>query len=172
MIGGFAGFVGNTARVMANDPWAAMGVLDDLPGMQQNAKVLMPLVAYSAAKRERGEKLAELTSGMVGIATFPTMATAAGAVLKLVMPTFGGPIAMLVGTVLLTTEPNEWLRKSVFRSMRTLQGFDRQTRRLEMGGDFGDTETSRAWRMSAIREMGATHQAARSYLGREAALMR
>ena len=172
MIGGFAGFVGNTARVMANDPWAAMGVLDDLPGMQQNAKVLMPLVAYSAAKRERGEKLAELTSGTVGIATFPTMATAAGAVLKLVMPTFGGPIAMLVGTVLLTTEPNEWLRKSVFRSMRTLQGFDRQTRRLEMGGDFGDTETSRAWRMSAIREMGATHQAARSYLGREAALMR
>jgi hypothetical protein len=41
-----------------------------------------------------------------------------------------------------------------------------------MGGDSGDTETSRAWRMSAIREMGSTHQAARSYLGREAALMR
>jgi hypothetical protein len=159
---------------MAADPWKAMGIIDDIPGVAQNAQVFMPLVAYSAGRSDRGEKLAELASGTAGLAILPVTTTWASSALSLVAPSIGGPIgklALLVGGVVLANEPNAWLRKSVFRSMRTLQGYDREKRRLEMGGDFRDTETSRAWRVAAVREMSSTHQAARTYLGREAVLM-
>jgi hypothetical protein len=173
MIGGFAGFAAQQAHSMMNDPWAAIGILDDVVGAQ-NAKILMPLIAYSASKAQRGEKLAELASGSAGLLTFPTMTNLTTGALKLVAPTIGGPVAWLavtVGGILFANEPNAWLRKSVFRSMRTLRGFDRQTRRLEAGGHYQDTKTAAAWRSSALREMSSTHQSARAYLGREAVLM-
>ena len=47
MIGAFAGFAAQQAQNMLANPWSAIGVLDDVVGTR-NAKVLMPLVAYSA----------------------------------------------------------------------------------------------------------------------------
>jgi hypothetical protein len=155
MIGQFGGFISQQARNMAGDPWAAMGVLDDIIG-PQNAKMLMPIVAYSAGKAPRGEKLAELSSGLAGLTTFPWMTDACAAGLRfMLMPSIGGPVgklAILAGSIVLTNGPNEWLRKSVFRSVRTLQQFGRKTRHLEMGGNYRDTETSQAWRLSSLRK--------------------
>ena len=53
----FGGFVKHAGYRMMTDPFYAIGILDDVVGAK-NAKVLMPLVAYSASKAQRGEKLA------------------------------------------------------------------------------------------------------------------
>jgi hypothetical protein len=150
-----------------------MNVLDDVVGPHY-AKALMPLVAYSAGKAQRGEKLSTLASGTAGLATLPMMAGWGTNAFRLVAPTLGGPAGAVAGFLagaLLSATPNEWLRSGVFRSMRLLTDRGRSLRRLEMGGDYRDTETAAAMRQAAVQEMTGTRQATRTWLGQEAAFL-
>ena len=167
---GFGGFLANTAHSVAQDPYTAMNVLDDLVG-PSNARMLIPLVGFSAAKAQRGEKLATMASGTATLLAMPSTAWIASKGIAMVA---GGPVgfaANLIGVVLLTSKPNEMIRHSIYRGMRYLQSFDRRVRRLEMGGRYTDSETNQALRMSGVQEMSAALGASRRYLGNEAALM-
>jgi hypothetical protein len=167
---GFNGFVSDAAHRIVADPYTAMNVLDDLVG-PSNARMLFPLVAFSAARAQRGEKLATLASGAAWMTAMPTIGLMAG---KAITIASGGPVswaANFVGTVLLTTKPGEVLQHSAYRGIRYLQTFDRRQRRLQMGGNYKDSETNRALRMSGIQEMSAALGASRRYLGNEAALL-
>lgn len=170
MIGAFTGFAQNTASNFANNPWGAVGILDDVLGAK-NIPLLFPLVAYSAGKAQRGETLPELASGVAGLSTMPMMTSLTAGALRLIAPSLGGPVSFIavnVAAILLSNKPNDWLRSSVFRKVRALSTFDRETRRLEMGGQYQDNQTNRAFRSAAIQEMSSAFQNSRSYLGREA----
>ena len=110
-------------------------------------------------------------SGAAGLMAFPPMTAVAGAVLRMVAPSLLAGPACMIGGILLSSQPNEWLRKSVFRGLRELRNLDRNIRRMEFGGRYEDTETAQAMRMAAVHEMNAAHQAGRTYLGQCEALL-
>ena len=167
---GLHGFVSDAAHRLVDDPYTAMNVLDDIV-TPANARLLFPLVAFSAAKAQRGEKLATLASGVAWMTAMPTMGKLAG---MAIATAAGGPVSWgvkFLGTVLLTTKPGEDLQRGVYRGIRYLQSFDRRQRHLQMGGNYKDSETNQALRMSGIQEMSAALGASRRHLGNEAALL-
>jgi hypothetical protein len=100
----------------------------------------------------------------------PAAAWGTTAALRTVGFTLGGPIGGLAVTaagIFLAQYPQAFLRNSVSRTLRTLKNNERSLRRLELGGNYLDTQTNAAWRQGAVRDMGSAFQNARSYLGRE-----
>jgi len=128
-----------------------------------------PMIAYSAAKADRGEMLAEASSQAVGLATYPALSGLASAV------TAGmGPLpkaAAMIASIALAATPAAHLERSVFRAVRSFTQMEHRIRSLETGGDYRDSATAEALRMRAVSEMTGGLQTARTYLGREAALM-
>jgi len=61
--------------------------------------------------------------------------------------------------------------ESVAKPIRFLQKLDHRMRRLEMGGDYVDTERAATMRQRAVQEMSGSLLNARSVLGQEALLM-
>lgn len=166
-------WVFRAGRYFSSNPWTAMNLADDVVGTQ-NAWVMSPFVAYQAARAPLGDKVDSFVSGAAALAALPSMASATTWALRLVAPTLGGPIgAITVGLagILISGEANSWLRNSVHRSLRRLREDERHVYRLEMGGWYSDNGVAQAMRYGALAEMSGAHQTARTYLGREGAIL-
>lgn len=64
--------------------------------------------------------------------------------------------------------PNIAVIDKMQRGLSLLSSSDRRIQRLEMGGDFQDSETAAALRMAAVRDMSSAMGMRRRYLGAEA----
>lgn len=118
----------------------------------------VPAIAYAAGHAKHGELLAETAAKTAGWAIFPAARLVGAAAL-------GNPLLGLASLFL----PTAGMEKSIFRAVRTFSRFERQTRRLECGGDYQDTETASRLRLRAVRDMSGAMQPARRLLGQEAA---
>jgi hypothetical protein len=126
----------------------------------------LPFAAADAARQKPGERLPTLAGRTMGLTTFPIMSAAFATGLMLVPGI--GPVAAAALAPLAAMYPNAMFGKSLARGFREMSQFSRNVRRLEMGGDYQDTLSAKASRMSAIQEMNATLVASRRFLGQEA----
>lgn len=141
-----------------------------------------PLAAFSLLQAPRGDKLASVAGSAAGAASFPVLAAASmmaiNAATLFLPPPFnvlarlgavrlGIGLAGLVSGFILSAQVED----GVFRGVRQLGALDRRVRSLEMGFGFRDTVEAQAWRERALYELDSAFQPARSYLGREAALL-
>jgi len=126
----------------------------------------LPFAAADAARQKPGERLPTLAGRTMALTTFPVMSAAFATGLMLVPGI--GPVAAAVLAPLAALYPNAMFGRSLARGFREMSQFSRNVRRLEMGGDYQDTLSAQASRMSAIQEMNATMAASRRFLGQEA----
>jgi hypothetical protein len=129
----------------------------------------LPFAAYDAAHQQRGERLPTLAGRTMGLTTLPAMSAAFASGLMLIPGI--GPVAACAIAPLAALYPNALFQKSLARGFRRMSNFERDVRHLEMGGNFQDSLSAKASRMSAINEMNGTMVASRRFLGQEAAIL-
>ena len=116
-----------------------------------------PMIAYSAGRAERGEKLADITAKSVSYIGVPALTTMIGSMT-------GNPaLGLLLGFL-----PTIGIEKRIYRAVRTFTEFDRKTHRLECGGNYQDSATSARLRMRNLKDMNGAMGSARRWLGNEA----
>jgi hypothetical protein len=132
-------------------------------------QIMLPLVAYSASKAQRGEMLATFGSEVIGWGTHGVLSLATTAALHLV-PGFGMlPVGAraAIGSIAAGIV-NTRVTERIHKGFTLLNSAERRIQRLEFGGDCQDTETASAMRMAAVRDMNSTMGARRRFLGNEA----
>jgi hypothetical protein len=170
------GLGGQFRTAVQNDPWLAVNLLDEVVSYKnaKNSLLFAPLIAYDTARAPEGDRVATFGSGAASLASFPAMAAAANWGLKLIAPTLGGPVGWVVatvGSIALASYGNSWLQGSAHRQLRRLHDRERNQRRLEMGGNFIDTQNASLLRQRAVNDMSSAFGNARSFLGREGAFL-
>src|ERR1017187_866263 len=115
----------------------------------------VPMAVFSMATAPRGRAI---SAGVEGL----TMG--AGALLGGMM--FGVPGAIVGG--ILGDQP---ISRAIARPFQMLHDFDRNIRRLRMGGDYQDSEQAWTMRQAAVQEMSGSLMNARAWLGHEGRAM-
>lgn len=132
-------------------------------------QIVLPLNAYLASKAAPGEALSVFTAETLGFGTHAVLSVATSSLLHIIpgfsMIPLGGraTIAAFVAAL-----PNIAVIDKMQRGLSLLSSSDRRIQRLEMGGDFQDSETAAALRMAAVRDMSSAMGMRRRYLGAEA----
>lgn len=129
----------------------------------------LPIMALSTATAQRGEKAAAFASTASSLITFPATMGAIGAAVSLI-PGIGPGVATAL-SFLGAMYPSSKVDEGVNRAVRTYSRFGANVRRLEMGGDFVDSESAARSRMRAVQDMSAALINNRRYLGQEARLL-
>lgn len=137
-------------------PMKGLGVgLGHLKGLEYFAAGAAILGGYTAPRRHK-------MSGMVG----GVARTAAYAIGDVVGTAIGGPLAgFILGSIV---EP---LGGKVGEAFQAFADINRNIKHINMGGDYEDTKVAYTMRQRAAQEMGSSVMNARTWLGREAALM-
>lgn len=129
----------------------------------------IPFVAYAAGKSQPGERLATIAGGASGLTVQPFLTAGTMSALRLVAPAL--PVAAAAfAAVVLSIYPSISLGQFVTRKVRTFTKMQERVRRIEMGGDFRDSETSKELRFQAIQDMSSSRVARRQFLGQEAVI--
>lgn len=129
----------------------------------------VPLIAFSAATAQRGEKLSAATAAASSIATFPAIQGVIAAGLSLI-PGIGQGGAIFL-SMFAAAYPSGLVDTFVSRSVRTFSQFGLKQRRLETGQSWVDTEFAAQTRYNAQMELSASIQSTRRYLGQEAQIL-
>lgn len=112
----------------------------------------------SSVTAPKGHKM----SGFVGGAA----RTAAFAVGDVIGSMLGGPLmGMALGSI------TEHAGETVGDAVQFFNDFNKMTKHINMGGNYEDTRVAYTMRQRAAQEMGTSVMNARTYLGKEAALM-
>lgn len=137
-------------------PMKGMGVaLSHTKGVPYFAAIAGGIEAFTAP---RGHKVGGFVKGVAR-----TMAFTAGDVLG---TTLGGPlVGMLLGSV------TEKAGAAFGDAFQAFSDFNKQVRHVNMGGNYEDTRLAYTMRQRAAQEMGTSVMNARTWLGKEAALM-
>jgi len=125
--------------------------------------IAVPLIAFSVANTAPGERLATLAGETASLATTIPMAMALAALL---------PSVPVLVTTAAAGFASTWFAEHVNRAFSRLSKTERRVKRLEMGGNYQDTETAAQFRMSAAMDMSSAFQGRRTWLGREAWTLR
>jgi hypothetical protein len=129
----------------------------------------VPFIAFEAGAAQRGERLPTMASSAIALATYPIMTgVIAGA---LAATGIGAPVAAFM-SLFLASYPNSELEAGLNRGFKKFTKLSQHIHRLEMGGDYTDTETAYNQRLLAVRDMSGSFQSARRYLGQEARFFR
>ena len=153
-----ANFVKNSATVKALD----MTVKGNL--------ISVPLIAFTAATAPRGERASTVAAETAGVLIYPVMAAAIAAVIpEGVLLTAGvrATIAMLAAAI-----PNMTFVEGANRAFSQISRSEKRIMRIETGGNHQDSETARAFRFNSLNEMSSAFQSSRTWLGREAFLLK
>jgi hypothetical protein len=129
----------------------------------------LPFVAYEMGTAQRGEMLATATGRVTGLCTYPVTAGLTLAMLSAIPGV--NVVAYPIVAAILAQFPNSYLENKIISGIRTLNQAGRRIRRLEVGGDFEDSESASAARQRSLRELTGTMQTSRRYLGQEALFM-
>ena len=115
----------------------------------------IPMAAFSMATAPRGHAI---SAGVEGL----TMG--AGALLGGMM--FGLPGAVVGGIL-----GDSSVSRAIAKPFQMLHDYERNFRRLRMGGDYQDSEQAWTMRQAAVQEMSGSLLNARAWLGREGRAM-
>ena len=115
----------------------------------------VPMAAFSMATAPRGHAI---SAGVEGL----TMG--AGALLGGMM--FGLPGAVVGGIL-----GDSSVSRAIAKPFQMLHDYERNFRRLRMGGDYQDSEQAWTMRQAAVQEMSGSLLNARAWLGREGRAM-
>ena len=115
----------------------------------------IPMAAFSMATAPRGHAI---SAGVEGL----TMG--AGALLGGMM--FGLPGAVVGGIL-----GDSSVSRTIAKPFQMLHDYERNFRRLRMGGDYQDSEQAWTMRQAAVQEMSGSLLNARAWLGREGRAM-
>ena len=115
----------------------------------------IPMAAFSMATAPRGHAI---SAGVEGL----TMG--AGALLGGMM--FGLPGAVVGGIL-----GDSSVSRAIAKPFQMLHDYERNFRRLRMGGDYQDSEQAWTMRQAAVQEMSGSLFNARAWLGREGRAM-
>ncbi len=115
----------------------------------------IPMAAFSAASAPRGHAI---SAGVEGL----TMG--AGALLGGMM--FGLPGAIVGGIV-----ADSSISRAIAKPFQILHDYERNFRRLRMGGDYQDSAQAFTMRQAAVKEMSGSLLNARAWLGHEGRAM-
>lgn len=129
----------------------------------------VPFIGYEMAHAQRGEMMATLTGRTVGLFTYPVVTGATLAVMTMIPGI--NLVAYPMAAALLAAFPNTMLEDKIIGGISFLNQTGRRIRRLEVGGDFEDSESAYATRQRSLHDLTGTMQASRRYLGQEALLM-
>lgn len=111
-----------------------------------------------AAFADKGHRMSGATGGLARAAAF--------GIGDLIGTAVGGPVAgFVLGSV------TEKLGGYVGDAMQTFNDFNRMTKHINMGGNYEDSRVAYTMRQRAAQEMGTSVMNARTWLGKEAALM-
>lgn len=131
----------------------------------------VPRIAFSSAHMQRGEVLPTFANTTVGIASYPALAPVISPLVRFFLPVLGVSGSAAAAS-LLAAVPAYGLGKAAAASVRWFNNFGYRLRRIEMGGDYTDTETAYAVRMKAVSDMSSAMSYSRRWLGNEALFMR
>lgn len=120
-----------------------------------NAIIAMPLAAFSFATASRGHKMSAGVS---------TLSEGVGSFL-------GGMVAGLPGALIGGFLMDSAIGQKVGAGVQYLHDTYRDSIRLKEGGQYQDTQANFTMRQAALSELAGSLQNARSYLGREGAMM-
>jgi hypothetical protein len=129
-----------------------------------------PLVAFELANSKRGEMLPTLATDVGGLVSQGILTAGIMAGMSVLLPGIGTGIGAGLAATLIASGPNSLIEKGIGRSVRSFTQLSQHVRRLEMGGDYQDTESAQRQRFLGIQEMNAAVQTSRRYLGQEALL--
>lgn len=140
-------------------------------GMQwgaEGALIGLPFIALEAGLAHRGEVVPTAMARTAGLVTYPALSGLTSAALTVLFPELRGA-AFLGG--LLGMYPDAMVQGGLLRGVRFMTDAARQTRHLEFGGTYQDSEFAQSQRRTALTEMSGALAASRRYLGQEAALL-
>jgi hypothetical protein len=129
----------------------------------------VPVAAVSAAMAPRGEKLTTFAATSSTMVTYPLISAGSAKLISLV-PGIGKGTAIFL-SMFASLYPAAVVDNAVDRSFRKFSRIGRDMRRLEMGGDFRDTESAARLRSQAVQDMSAALTTGRRFLGQEARLL-
>ena len=132
--------------------------------------IAVPLIAFSAAGAPRGERVSRLAAEVSGVAVYPAMAAA----ISLFIP--GGPLlgagARAIIATLAAAIPNMYFVENANRAFSKISRAEQRIMRIETGGNYQDSATAQAFRFNSLNEMSSAFQSSRTWLGREAFMLR
>lgn len=126
-------------------------------------------VAYQVATAQKGEVVPSLITGTISIGTFAaTQAIITGGLMLIPGINVGVVTVLAMG---LSMGASMEIDDKIMQTTKFLIGASQHIKRLEMGGNYQDTESAQTNRARALSEMSGSMQPARRYLGREAELL-
>lgn len=125
-------------------------------GFKGAAPFIVPLAAFSASQAPQGHALSTATGDLMGYG-----------IAGLLGGFIAGPPGALAAQFLLGDD----ISRSVSAGVQALTGFNARIRRLEMGGDFRDSQVALTMRQRAAMEMSQSLLNARQFLGQESVLL-
>lgn len=127
------------------------------------------MIGFQVSKAGRGGVVPAIVGQSMAIAAGIPIAGFASAALCLV-PGIGPFAAAIMGN-LLTNYAEIRFGSTLSKKVRLLTEFNKQTRHLEMGGSYQDSELASRQRLIALQDMNSSMTPSRRYLGQEARLM-
>lgn len=131
--------------------------------------VSMPMIAFQAAKSDKGGFMPAIIGQSMAITAGIPIAGFASAALSLIPGV--GPIAAIVIGSLLSDYAEFRIGSALIKKVRLFTNANKRIRHLEMGGSYRDSELAQRQRMIALRDMNAAMIPGRRYLGQESVLM-
>ena len=127
------------------------------------------MIAFQVANAERGEAVPALATGIISIGTYGALTAVITAGLLMVPGVNVGVASFLA--LGLAMPPEMMLESKMMSGFKYMTKVGNTTKRLEMGGDYKDTDTATSYRHQALMEMSGAFQPSRRYLGQEARLL-
>lgn len=131
-------------------------------GFKGNLPFFIAFGSYAAATAPRGQKVSKVAGSGVGFGVTAVIAGAIGGAFG-IPPTIS---AMVAGFLL-----GDKLDNAISSGVQSFVDFGSKQRKMNMGGDYRDTQVAYTMRQVAAREMGTSLMNARQWLGGEAAFL-
>lgn len=131
-------------------------------GFKGNLPFFLAFGTYAAIKAPTGHKISAFAGGGVGFGVAAVIGGAVGSM-------FGipPPIAATISGVLF----QDVIDRNITNVVQAAVDFGSKQRRINMGGDYRDTQIAMTMRQVAAREMGGSLMNARQWLGQEASFL-